>query len=344
MTGQTTIGCDLGDRWSEVCVLAADGTVQERARVRTTPEGVRKFYEGRNAARVVIEVGTHSPWVARLLKELGHEALVANPRRVRLVYASRTKHDRLDAEALARLGRIDPSLLSPVIHRGPSTRADLAIIRARDELVQVRSKLVNHVRGVVKSSGSRLPPCEAESFHRRVRELIPATLREALTPVLDVLQHLAEQIHRCERLIEERAERTYPETSRLTQVPGVGALTALSFVLTLESPDRFPRSRTVGAFLGLARRQYQSGERDPALGITKHGDRYLRRLLVSCAHRILGPFGKDCDLRRWGLAMAARGGRSGKRRAVVAVARKLAVLLHRLRVSGEPFVAIGYAR
>jgi len=343
MTDQSTIGCDLGDRWSEICVLNADGTVNERTRIRTTPEAFRISFGTRASGRVVIEVGTHSPWVSKLLSELGHEAIVANPRRVRLVYASRTKRDRLDAEALARLGRIDPNLLSPVVHRSQETRADLAIIRARDELVRVRSKLVNHVRGVIKSAGERLPRCEATSFHRRVRGLIPDSLQPALLPILDALQQLEDHIKAYERTIEVRVERVYPETRQLTQVPGVGALTSLAFVLTIESPDRFERSRTVGAFLGLTRRQFQSGERDPALGITKQGDPYLRRLLVACAHRILGPFGKDCDLRRWGLELAARGGRAGKRRAVVAVARKLAVLLHRLWVSGEEFVPLCYA-
>jgi len=347
MTEQSTIGCDLGDRWSEMCVLNPDGKVGERAKVRTTPEAFRAFFTARATSRVVIEVGTHSPWVADLLSECKHEVIVANPRRVRLVYASRTKRDRLDAEALARLGRIDPNLLGPIVHRSSEARADLAIIRARDELVQVRSKLVNHVRGVVKGTRQRLPRCETETFHRRVRELIPSCLQPALQPILDALEQLAGHIKVYERMIEVRVEHAYPETRRLKQVPGVGALTSLAFVLTLENPDRFERSRTVGAYLGLARRQYQSGERDPALGITKQGDPYLRRLLVVCAHRIFGPFGKDCDLRRWGLELVARGGRAGKRRAVVAVARKLAklaVLLHKLWVSGEEFVPLGYAR
>ena len=340
---QLTIGCDLGDRWTQICALAGGGEIIDEARVRTTPAGFRRYFSERPTARVVIEVGTHSPWVADLLAELGHDVVVANPRVVRLIYANRNKHDRLDAEALARVGRIDPNLLSPVRHRGRQSRVDLALIRARDELVQTRSALVNHVRGVVKSAGERLAACETAAFHRKVREAIPPSLRPALNPVLVVLEQLTEQIRHYERLIEDRAERAYPETSRLTQVHGVGSLTALAFVLTLGDADRFEKSRTVGAFLGLARRQRQSGESDPALGITKHGDRYLRRLLVGSAQRILGPFGEDSDLRRWGLDLAKRGGRGGKRRAVVAVARKLSVILHRLWISGEEYVPIGYA-
>jgi transposase len=339
---QLTIGCDLGDRWTQICVVAGGGESIEEARVRTTPAGFRRYFSVRPTGRAVIEVGTHSSWVADLLAELGHDVVVANPRVVRLIYANRNKHDRLDAEALARLGRIDPNLLSPVRHRGRQFRADLALIRARDELVQARCKLVNHVRGVVKSAGGRLAGCETATFHRKAQETIPPSLRAALNPILVVLEQLTEQIRHHERLIADRAERAYPETSRLTQVHGVGSLTALAFVLTLGDADRFEKSRTVGAFLGLARRQRQSGESDPALGITKHGDRYLRRLLVGCAHRILGPFGEDSDLRRWGLEIAKRGGRGGKRRAVVAVARKLSVILHRLWISGEEYVPIGY--
>jgi transposase len=277
-----------------------------------------------------MEVGTHSRWASHLLEELGHEVLVANARKLRAIYDNPRKGDRADAETLARLARLDPNLLSPIHHRSPQAQADLAIIRSRDALVRSRTLLINHVRGIVKSSGSRLPSCSAESFSKKVEPSIPEPLRPALLPLVDTIGSLTQQIRACDRQIETLCQTQYPETRSLQQVSGVGPLTALAFVLTLEDPSRFAKSRHLGPALGLVPRRDQSGDRDPQLGITKSGDAFLRRLLVGSAHYVLGPFGPDCDLRRWGLQLAERGGKNAKKRAVVAVARKLAVLLHHL--------------
>jgi transposase len=298
---------------------------------------MRKRFVGMARCRVVIEVGTHSPWVQRLLDELGHEVITAHTQAVRLIYGSTSKNDRLDAERLARLGRVDPKLLHPIRHRKGSVQADRAVIRSRHVLVGCRTKLINHARGMVKSMGGRLPTCSAESFHRRASEALPEELKPALLPILETITSLTQKIRRYERHIEHLASERYPETCLLRQISGVGALTALSFVLTVEDPGRFRRSRSVGAYLGLRQRQSQSGNQDPELRITKAGDHDLRRLLIGSAHYILGPFGPDTDLRQWGLALAARGKKNAKKRAVVAVARKLAVLLHRLWVTAEVY-------
>jgi transposase len=190
---------------------------------------------------------------------------------------------------------------------------------------------------MVKSFGKRLPRCSTESFAKKVRPKLPAALRPALEPILDSIQELSARIRSYEREIERLAEEGYPETQPLRQIKGVGALTALAYVLTLEDPGRFSVSREVGPCLGLLPRRDQSGEHDPQRQITKTGDAFLRRLLVGSAHYILGPFGQDSHLRRWGLRLAERGGKHAKKRAVVAVARKLAVLLHKLWVSGEDY-------
>jgi transposase len=327
-----TIGLDVGDRWSEVCVLDASGTVRSTRRVRTTTPALEQWFGTQPASRVVLEVGTHSPWVSRLLTGLGHEVLVANAYQLRLIYASPRKSDRVDAETLARLGRLDPALLKPIRHRGAQAQADLAQLRARDCLVRARAQLINHVRGAVKSVGQRLPPTSAPAFARLAAPQVPADLAAALEPVLTLVAALTQQIRALERTLATVAVR-YPETQQLRQVAGVGPLIALCYVLTLEDPHRFARSRAVGAYLGLCPRQRDSGAAHPQLRITKCGDPMLRRLLVNGAHYLLGPFGPDCDLRRWGLALAARGGTNAKKRAVVAVARKLAALLHRLWVS-----------
>lgn len=329
------VGLDLGDRFSQLCVLDGDGEVVQEARVRTTEAQFRGWFAALDPARVALEVGTHSPWVSRLLEELGHEVIVANARHVRLIYSSDRKSDRLDAEALARLARLDPALLHQITHRSQEAQEALAVLRARDALVRSRTSLVNHVRGAVKSAGHRIPCCSAPAFHRRAAEALPEGLRPALQPLLDTLEEVTAQIRAYDRMIDTLAEDVYPETLALSQVRGVGHLTALAFVLTLEEPERFARSRAVGPYLGLCPGERQSGDRSTQCRITKAGNEMLRRLLVQSAHYQLGPFGEDSDLRRWGLEYAARGGKAARRKAVVGVARKLAVLLHHLWITGE---------
>ena len=332
-----TIGLDVGDRYSRFCVLDDEGRVIEEGRVRTTPEALARRFGNQERARVVLEVGTHSPWISELLGQLGHEVLVANPRRLRLIYGEPDKSDRLDAEHLARVGRMDPKLLHSVQHRGRQARADLALIRSRHALVKSRTQLVSHVRGAVKSAGGRIPKCSTPSFVRRATPYLPERLRPALEPVLETIAMLTRSIQEYERQIAQLCKKRYPETQLLQQVAGVGALTALAYVLTLEEPERFNSSRAVGPYLGLRPKKRQSGDKDPSLRITKAGDKMLRRLLVGSAHYIIGPFGPDCELRRWGLELARRGGPHGNKKAAVAVARKLAVLLHRLWMSGEDY-------
>jgi transposase len=335
--GNLTIGLDLGDRFSHFVALDADGAVSEEGRLRTTPDGLRGRFGTMPRTRIAIEAGAYSHWVSRLLTELGHEVLVANPRKLRLIYENESKNDRVDATYLARVARLDPSLLKPIRHRGPQAQADLAILRAREVLVRTRTRLVNHVRSSVKVFGDRLPSCSAGAFPKKAQALIPESLRPALEPLLETIQQLTRQILQYDRKIEQVAKQRYPDTERLSQVPGVGSLTSMGYVLTLEDPTRFKESRAVGSYLGLRPRQKDSGSREPQLRITKAGDEFVRRLLVGCAHYILGPFGPDSDLRRWGLALAKRGGKNAKKRAVVAVARKLAVILHCLWVSGERY-------
>jgi transposase len=335
-----TAGLDLGDKYSYLCLIDTEsGEVVEEGRLRTTPEALRRrFSSEQQQLRIAIEAGTHSPWVSRVLEEeCGHEVLVANPRKTRLIYTNTRKTDEMDAENLARLARLDPKLLYPLKHRGEDSQAHLAIIRSREALVGCRTQLVNHVRGAVKSFGGRLPKCPARSFHNKVLEHIPEALWPAVEPILQTIGSLTERIREYDRQLEMICQEHYPEeTDLLRQVEGVGALTALTFVLTLEDPSRFAKSRSVGAYLGLVPARDQSGDRDPQKRISKEGDEMLRKLMVGSAHYILGPFGSDSDLRRHGEKIASRGAKkNAKKRAVVAVARKLSVLLHRLWVTGE---------
>jgi transposase len=328
---QQVVGIDVGDRYSQLCVLSMKtGEVLEEARVATTREAVRRWFGGRGRMRVALEVGKHSPWISRLLAELGHEVVVANPRKVRLIWENRKKRDKVDARYLARLARVDLELLHAVKHRSEQAQVDLAVVRARDALVKARTGLINHVRGAVKSLGYSLPKCDAKQFGKRNGKEVPKALRPALMALVKEIEQLSEQIANYDRQLATMARSRYPETSLLRQVGGVGTLTALAFRLTLDDPARFANSRAVGAFVGLVPRCEDSGEMTPQLRISKEGDGLLRRLLVQCGHYILGPFGQDCDLRRHGERIAARGGKNAKKRAAVAVARKLAVLLHHL--------------
>jgi transposase len=341
-----TAGLDIGDKYSYLYVLDnQSGEMIEESRLRTTPDDLRRRFDSEQKMKIAIEVGTHSNWVNRILKECAHEVLVANPRKTRLIYGDKHKTDKLDAQKLARLARVDPELLYPIEHRGEQSQTHLALIHSRAALVRSRTQLINHVRGTVKSFGARLSKCSAESFHKKVADALPSELAEALEDVVKTIGSLTVKIRDYEGRIERVCKKSYPqETALLQQVPGVGALTSLTFVLTLEDPDRFEKSRAVGAYLGLVPAKDQSGDQDPGKGISGEGDEMLRRLLVSSAHYILGPFGPDSDLRRHGEKIAVRGGKNAKKRAVVAVARKLSVLLHRLWVTGEAYEPLRNAR
>src|SRR5687768_9697347 len=297
---KVTAGLDLGDNYSYLCLIETQsGELIEEGRLRTSPETFERRFASEQPLRIAIEAGTHSPWASRVLEACGHEVLVANGRKLRLIYANKRKTDEVDAEYLARLARLDPKLLYRLKHRGEDSQTHMSLIRSRQALVGARTQLVNHVRGAVKSFGARLPKCPARSFHKRAPGHIPEALLPALGPVLEQIGSLTERIRDYERQLEAIAKERYPqETELLRQVEGVGPLTALTFVLTLEDPYRFEKSRSVGAYLGLVPASDKSGDRDPQRRISKEGDEMLRRLLVGSAHYILGPFGGDSDLRR----------------------------------------------
>ncbi len=332
-----TIGLDLGDRSSWYCVLDEAGNVLLEQKLSTTPKAMKEVFAGMARCRIALETGMHSPWVSRVLSELKHEVIVAHARNVRLIGESRRKDDRLDAQTLARLARIDPQLLCPVRHRSAKAQADLAVIRARAGLVRARTALFNTARGLARSYGERLRGCNVRNMNPEKAEGLSPELQRALEPLLAGIESLRERIREYNERIESLAQESYPQVALLKQIKGVGTLIALTFLLTLEDPHRFRKSRDVGCYLGLQPGRRNSGQSEPQMHISKEGDPYLRTLLVQGAQHILGPFGPDCDLRRWGLKLAGHGGKSGKKRAIIATARKLAVLLHHLWVSGEVY-------
>lgn len=332
-----TVGVDVGDQWSNYCILGLGGETLAEGQFRSKLDDVGEFFAGVAGSRVVMEVGTHSAWMRKVIVGLGHEVLVANARRMQGSKRRRRKNDRIDAARLARLGRVDPTSLYPIQHRSTEVREDLLVLRAREVLVESRTKLISAVRSMVKTVGARISHSSSDAFSRKAAREVPQQIRGTVQPMLDQIAQLSEAIKSYDQRIDQLADEKYQHTRLLRQVTGVGPVTALAYVLTLETPLRFKRSRDVGPYLGLVPKQEDSGDIQPQLGISKAGDRMLRKLLVGSAHYILGPFGPDCDLRRFGNRLYEHGGKNAKKRATVAVARKLAVLLHRLWISGEVY-------
>jgi transposase len=335
-----TIGLDLGDRNSHFCVVNEQGRVVMQDKLGTTKTGLNRLFEKLAKVRVALEAGTHSPWVSRHLSSLGHEVIVANPRRLAIISDSKRKNDRIDAEKLARLARMDPELLSPIHHRSEQAQKDLAQIRVRESLVEARTGFVNEARGQAKALGTRLEDCDADHVGTDMTKQLPEDVRAILNPLLELASQMTAKIKEADQTIHTIAKR-YGEIQLLTAIWGVGELTALAFVLTIEEKERFDKSRQVGPYLGMVPGQSQSGNSDPQQRITKEGDRLVRWLLVQCAHCILRQGAPDSDLRRWGLnkidEMKNGKGKPRKKKVIVAVARKLAVVMHRLWVHGEVY-------
>jgi transposase len=285
-----------------------------------------------------MEAGRHSIWISEQLQELGHEVIVANVRELRAISHNDRKSDQVHAEKLARFARLDPKILRPIAHRTVQQQEALTLIRARNLIVRLRTAAVNAVRGLTKSCGPGMPVSSTRCFAKRSLAVMPPGLAQALAPVLEQIAEMTIKIKQYDRRIQQLTQTEYPETQALLKVYAVGHITALTYVLTLGNKQRFQRSRDVGCYLGLRPRRSQSGDRDPQLGITKAGNVYLRSLLIECANHILRPQGKDSALRDWGLRLASRGGKQAKNKAVVAGARKLAVLLHRIWTTPEPYL------
>jgi transposase len=334
--GGFTIGLDLGDLSHYVVVLDAAGEILHEGPMLNDRVALACLLTRYPAATVALEAGTHSPWISRYLTGLGATVIVANPRKLHAISRHERKCDRRDALMLARLARADAALLHPIEHGSAQAQHDLLGLKLRDSLVRTRVSLINTVRFTLKSLGHAVSNPSSEAFHKSILTAVPADCLPVVQPVLAVLALLTEQIKTLERGLVARGKKDYPVTQRLQQIAGVGPLTALCFVLKIGEPKRFGRSRDVGAYLGLCPGRDQSGGTDKQLRISKCGDGLLRRLLVSAAHYILGPFGPACALRAYGQHLQGASARE-KKRAVVAVARKLAVLLLSLWKHGTDY-------
>lgn len=333
----TVIGMDLGDKNHKAVRLSAGGDIVERAEVLCTPDAVRAYLELNPGALLVIETGTHCRWICRLACAMGHEVLVGNARKLRMIWASSRKNDWNDAEMLARVARADRKLLAPVRLRADGDQALMRLVKARDLLVRNRTGIVNEVRGFCKSEGQRLPKCSAESFERMEHEL-PASVRAVARPLFAVLRELKKKIALYDKMLADMTRRLHPEELGLLEpIGGVGPVTAAAFLAAIGDCGTFGDARDAGPYFGLAPKQDQSGQTDRQMRISKEGNAVVRRLLVTAANHIMGPFGKDSDLRRHGLRIAERGGKNSRKRAKVAVARKLAVVMLAVLKSRTPY-------
>jgi transposase len=332
-TGMEYCGIDLHQNETEICVLDDSGAFVERARVKTSRETLRRRFDGLAPMKVAMEAGGSSPWVARLIESMGHDVVVCAPRRVRLIAESTMKTDEIDAEVLARLVRVDEGFLGRVTHRSESAQLQRGLMTARTALVSARSKWVHSARGILRSFGFRVPGGHTSRFHLRCAKVeMPDDLRAVVQPLLNQVEQVSAEIQAIEERLKSIAEAN-PIVQHLQKVPGVGTIVALYFVASIDDPDRFQRSRDVAAFFGLRPSLRGSGEICHYGRITKEGDPEMRRLLIQAAHGMINSR-KRCALQQWALNIAAR---RGKKKALVALARKLAVLLHHLWATGEVF-------
>jgi len=327
-------GIDLHAEYSQICILDEGGEVMETSRVRTSRKALERFF-ARDRMRVAMEAGGTSPWVSSLLDSLGHEVVVCSPRRVRLIAESSLKNDKVDAEVLARLVRLDPEFLKPIQHRSEQAQLLRANLKVRSAMVEARTKWINTIRGLLRSFGYNVSGKVAHTFVERVNRMkLPDELSAVITPLLEQLDLLTGEIERRNEHLEEMVKEL-PEVEHLREIPGVGPVVATYFVLTIDDPDRFKNSRDVASFFGLRPSMRESASVSQFGRITKEGDPEMRRLLVQAAHALLRTRA-DSQLKQWALALAER---KGKSKAVVALARKLAVLMHRLWVTGEVYQA-----
>jgi transposase len=326
-------GIDLHSKSSEVAVINEAGKIEEQVRISTTESSLRRWFGGRKPMVICLEAGGQSAWAMRILTSLGHDVVVANPGRVRLIAEATLKNDKVDAITLARLVRADRQLLCPIIHRSAETQRQRGVLRVRRTLMNARTACLNASRGILRSFGYRTPGRKAERLAERLADAsIPEEMVSVVAPLVQLALELDEKIAALDEAVETMGH-AYPEVALLRTVPGVGPLVALSFVLCIENPQRFARSRDLAGYLGLRPKMRESASTSHYGGITHQGDIEMRSLLVQAAHGLLRSRA-DSDLKRWANGLAER---IGKNKAVVALARKLAVVMHTMWVRGEPF-------
>lgn len=334
--GLALVGVDLSDKSATWCARDEAGEIR-RGKMDLTPPQVTQMFLGAPHCRVVMEAGTHHRWVSERLRQLGHEVHVVPADYIR-GSKRRRKNDEHDAQELMEVaGDIGRRQVPAVWHRPEDWQLDLTTVRLRDAEMRGRTMRVNAVRSAVKPYGQRFKKRDADQFGSNVLAELSGPLCERVAPMLHAISDGTRTIRIFDDHVQAILQRR-PEAELLMQVYGVGPVTAAYLVSLIGDPRRFACSRDVAAALGLVPAQSQSGNSDPQLRISKSGDSMGRRLLVQCAHRVMSDKAPDSALKRWGRKLAGDGkNKARKKKAVVAVARKLAVLLHRLWLTGEKY-------
>lgn len=336
------IGIDIGDKVNFICILNESGDILDKFEIDNNKEEMIEYFESIEKASIVIEAGSHSPWISRLLISIGHDVFTCNPRHLAAVSQNLQKSDQTDCEILARLLLTGKHLLKQVHHAKEDAMRDFLLIKSRRALVKSRTILINNSRGVVKSFGERISPrLTADAFHKHAGETLKEDTLEKIEDLIEVIGKTTEQILKYEKSIKDLIKKKYPVAELLQSINGVGPLTSLAFILTIDDPNRFEKSRNVPVYLGLVPRRDQSGDKDKQLPITKAGSKLMRSLLLNCANYILSEKGEDNQIKRFGLKISGNGkSKARKNKAKVAVARKLCVIMHQIWITNKPFMAI----
>ena len=328
------IGIDVHKKTSQVCIGTESGELIE-LRISTSHEALATVFAERARARIVIEASTESEWVARWLEELGHEVIVADPNFAPM-YATRSrkvKTDRRDARTLCEACRL--GAYRPAHRASDEARHRRAQIAVREALVRTRTKFISLTRALLRREGIRIRSGGTPTFVTRVEELsLPAHLSLEVAPLLAMLEPLTGQIRAADKRLSKLVEDD-EVVARLCTVPGIGPVTAVTFVAVVDRVARFQSAAQVRAYLGLVPREYSSGERRMRGHLTKAGNSRLRSLLVEAAWGVLRHKKPETEaLREWTLRISAR---RGKRIAAVALARKLAGILYAMWRDQKPF-------
>jgi len=330
-------GLDISDKSTHICVMDGEGKIVWRGVCATDPEvlafTLRKH--ARDVARVVLETGSLSAFLYHGLIERGVPVVCICARHAKKALSARTnKSDVHDAEGLAQLART--GWFKAVHIKDSATHLDRAQLKVREQLIKSHHAMVNQMRGLLKLFGLRMGKVTTPGKRAERLEALYAQkseLRVILAPLVATLTALEAQISSSSRSLKARAEAD-PVCQRLMSVPGVGPIVALSFKSTIEDPGRFDHGQDAGAYAGLTPRRFQSGEHDAKGHISRAGDPMLRSALYEAANNLLSRVKRPSPLQTWGKALATS---KGAKRARVAVARKLAVLLHRLWQSDTSF-------
>ena len=348
----TTIGADVSDRTTKICVMSNESgkpRVVRETTIPTTPDGFRAFLEGQDkSAPLVFETGTHSRWIDKVGTGMGFKTFIANPCRLRMITESKTKNDKNDARTLARMALADVELLHPVRLRDDEHQKMVNLHEIRDQLVKERTAEILQIRTIAKSMGFRIPDCSSECFHNIAKDSLPKALSDIVWPLMKELKSKAVTIKTVEKQMQRlaKSETFKAQVERLMEIPNVGFITATCFVaVTGGDMDRFDRPRDIGPWLGVTPRQDQSGDIDRQCHITKAGSKMLRWKLAECAQRVLQKNSADTDLKVKGLRICARGGKIAKGKSITAVARGLAVLMvAMLKKPNEQYVPLSDAK